>query len=1402
MTTAVFSDPFGYAYTYRTIGNAATIISIDNAKVSDKTSLTVPSRVGAVTITQLFAPIPPAVKTLRLSYGLMVAGGVSGCALTNVILDAAVTKVIAANYQSLPVAPGCHLSIGVGLTMVAGTSLANFSGTLTIPAGTLIAPDAFKSCAFSGLSIVKGTSSIVGMFHQLPFASACTLAIGEGITAISAGAFKNCVRLAGRVTIPTTVVSIGSYAFYGCSGLTGALVLPKGLTANATFSIPEYAFYGCSGLTRLELAENVTSIGPYAFYGCSGLAGELVLPKGRTATSTFSIPEYAFYGCSGLTRLVLAENVTSIGPYAFYGCAGLKGDFAVPSRVWNVGDGTFSGCSGLTRIAIPSGVIVIGANAFQGCSGLRGDVMLGGAIRSIGANAFAGCSGFSGLGALETTLITTVPNGAFSGCANLTGVLRLPKSVTSIGSNAFHGCSKLSGDLVVPPLVSTIGDGAFLGGAALGPALLLPMSLRSIGAIAFAGCAGFNTNLTIPSLVASIGLDAFKNCRFPRLLAPDTLEVSESGIWAVSATRTGPDTIELVDSVRTPVEKYATTLIVTLQELQANPALYQNSSRSHLDIVTGAPLRPDTFKGCRFNQVTVRPAVGGVQASIGEREFVSLSSSLVANCSLLIKGGIVSIGANAFMGCANFGGILNVRNAVRITIHASAVAGCNFSGISTDAAVEYVLKSNAGAPLLTFSPSTMYHVFGQAYQELGVTCQDAQTKAPITPSRSPAITASTGVGSYEVEYTARNSSGETKTVRRTVRVVPQPLFAKAGADPLPRYVGGPLNDPGFTVDTRGAAEMQTAVAVSGAPATDSAGKLTTAQRSTMTYTLSYTVGGVKYPTFADQRVTRVVDVVANTAKALAAMVTGHAFRIEVKFVPSLGETRVLGLMQYTRYGRLFTSIGTEDHYGTSGQWIQAPDGISTPKGSWPWGSIEGGFFVSDKLGGVTYHVAGSSHRWNMMSDTLGGFGFYERGLPFQYLARVVLSDRLLLPPYGVCFPRADEGKLFGAGWIALPLFEFENDVSDNDPLTWTFFADSENFSGPVCCYPPQFWARRIASWAALRLGEDTSLPAEYGTTDVANGLAFSGPRAGELGMGVSGEIPNMKCAFTTDDPEGSMVWKVPEIRMPAAGSAWLADASFFTERNFAQLKGQLSTGSPVTLLPKKADLMNSAEFHLGVKRVVTVGVTEIDDVLGIDARVNRDATGDAYVVSGADAGKTLGRYYVQTDTIKDTITNGTGKVVSRRVCVPTATSGAITASEYTSVTSGSKAAAFRNTTLEQYVSARALNGIETVTLEDGTVVRYGLVRFVEQPAIASLAADFPADFKPERLNALQKRFETLMRTNFAGQTRRSQWTKSLVRVDPNMLITPVLGYVPIAVGSEPAGPAGGGVAQSMYPATW
>ena len=540
-----------------------------------------------------------------------------------------------------------------------------------------------------------------------------------------------------------------------------------------------------------------------------------------------------------------------------------------------------------------------------------------------------------------------------------------------------------------------------------------------------------------------------------------------------------------------------------------------------------------------------------------------------------------------------------------------------------------------------------------------------------------------------------------------------------------------------------------------------------------------------------------------------ALVGGDIFRLEVDFKPAPDARRVLGYTQYTQLWSLFTR--PVPHYGTTGQWIQARgDGID----SGPWGSIEGGFFVADKYGGARYHVAASSHRYNNRSDTLGGFGFHEGALPRRYWARVVLSSRMLLPPHGVCFRAQDEGKLFGAGWIAMPLFDFPSavDVAGKDPLTWTFFADAANFSGPVCCYPPHFFARRIPEWTDVMRKENPALPPEYTRANVGGSLAFNGPSRDEgvvLGLIVGGEMGNLPCAFATDDLDGSMVWKVPEMRIPGAGSAWLSDPSYYTEKNFNSVKAQLSSGSAdVALVPTAASLLKRQGPHgirAFVKRVVQPGVTEIDSALKIDAHVSASGDGEAYVVGGTDAGRTLGRYFAQTAELQERVVNGTGREVNRNYSVPAASAAVgntlIARSEYRP----NLPVAMRNDALREYVRSKSLDGIRETHIEDGTTVYYGIVRFVDQPAFASLADDFPVDFAPEKLAQVQAKFERLTATrSFAAQMRRTERTKApgaLVHIDPGLLIADVpRGYVPVAVGSTPRGQSA--PAPPMYSETW
>ena len=68
----------------------------------------------------------------------------------------------------------------------------------------------------------------------------------------------------------------------------------------------------------MELPDNLTSIGTYAFYGCTGIS-KIVIPDAVTSVGT-----YAFCGCTGLTRLVwFGGEASSIGNYAFRSCTGL-----------------------------------------------------------------------------------------------------------------------------------------------------------------------------------------------------------------------------------------------------------------------------------------------------------------------------------------------------------------------------------------------------------------------------------------------------------------------------------------------------------------------------------------------------------------------------------------------------------------------------------------------------------------------------------------------------------------------------------------------------------------------------------------------------------------------------------------------------------------------------------------------------------------------------------------------------------------------------------------------------------------------------------------------------------------------------------------------------------------------
>ena len=167
----------------------------------------------------------------------------------------------------------------------------------------------------------------------------------------------------GAITIPSTlggypVWCIGSYAFYGCRGLTSVRI-PKGVT-----DIYQRAFSGCSGLTSVTIPESVTGIGSYAFYGCSGLTS-ITIPK-----SVRYMDRAIFAECRGLTSVTFSEGVTSIGYSAFWNCTSLT-SVTIPKSMQDIGQWAFYGCESLTSMTIPKNVRSIGSFAFDNCFALK-----------------------------------------------------------------------------------------------------------------------------------------------------------------------------------------------------------------------------------------------------------------------------------------------------------------------------------------------------------------------------------------------------------------------------------------------------------------------------------------------------------------------------------------------------------------------------------------------------------------------------------------------------------------------------------------------------------------------------------------------------------------------------------------------------------------------------------------------------------------------------------------------------------------------------------------------------------------------------------------------------------------------------------------------------------------------
>ena len=211
---------------------------------------------------------------------------------------------------------------------------------------TTIKEEAFANTALSDLYIPDKVERIYGTaFMHCKSLAAITVSEDneefdsrENCNAIITRKYNILVLGCRGTVIPRNVESIGSQAFYDCTGLT-SIQLPKLL-----YSIGTGAFDGCTGLTSVSFPDWVAIIGSNAFANCTHLESV------RLPNNCDKIGNYAFYRCTSLTNIDFTKTrFKSIGEFAFTGCTGLT-TLKLSSNVTKIGKSAFADCDSLTDI--------------------------------------------------------------------------------------------------------------------------------------------------------------------------------------------------------------------------------------------------------------------------------------------------------------------------------------------------------------------------------------------------------------------------------------------------------------------------------------------------------------------------------------------------------------------------------------------------------------------------------------------------------------------------------------------------------------------------------------------------------------------------------------------------------------------------------------------------------------------------------------------------------------------------------------------------------------------------------------------------------------------------------------------------------------------------------------------
>ena len=305
------------------------------------------------------------------------------------------------------------------------------SGAYSVKEGTrIICDEAFWWCESLPDIVIPTSVTSIGDSAFSWCRSLSEIVIPSSVTSIGDRAFEDCSSLK-YISIPKSVIGLNGNPFAEWNGklecLSPNFVYEDDILFNKDKS--RIISFRNQNIRSYVIPSSVTSIGDYAFWYCDSLS-EIVIPSSVT-----SIGDHAFSDCYSLSEIVIPTSVTSIGDSAFSSCNSLS-EIVIPSSVTSIGDSAFSDCYSLSEIVIPSSVTSIGDNAFYGCDSLS-EIVIPSSVTSICDSAFSDCCSLSEI--VIPSSVTSIGKYAFYGCYSLSEIV-IPSSVTSIGDSAFYKC--------------------------------------------------------------------------------------------------------------------------------------------------------------------------------------------------------------------------------------------------------------------------------------------------------------------------------------------------------------------------------------------------------------------------------------------------------------------------------------------------------------------------------------------------------------------------------------------------------------------------------------------------------------------------------------------------------------------------------------------------------------------------------------------------------------------------------------------------------------------------------------------------------------------------------------------------------------------------------------------------